>query len=166
MSTCCVVKCKNSTFWCKTNQVKAEFFRFPNDEELRSIWIRACGQDTSVPIKLHYRVCSSHFNASDYKITRARCGLLDTAVPKTSFGKDFKSKLTDMTVNILSQRREIERLQLCRTQYVPISGSIAMWLVSPTIPFPSTFLLRRCRESTCEACLQNPSSQKVSISTL
>ena len=95
---CYVINCNNSTFKCKKNNIKVQFFRIPKEEPLKTDWIQACGQDPSTPVKLHHRVCSDHFSLTDYRVTGANRGLLNTAVPRTCFGLNTSNVTHTLTL--------------------------------------------------------------------
>ena len=54
---CAVSGCKNHN---KKKKTSIMFFRFPKDEFLRNIWIKACNKPTTINPK-NARMCSAHF---------------------------------------------------------------------------------------------------------
>ena len=74
--TCCVKGCKN-----------VASFTFPKNEEVKSLWIKACLRSEGRAPKYHSRMCVSHFSPTDI-ISFARKRILKKgAVPFT--GKTF-----------------------------------------------------------------------------
>lgn len=69
MPGCAVVNCKNRERNIKKEKGVA-FHRFPKDNSIRQIWVRACNiflTITTSPSLDNLRVCSLHFDDGDYE---------------------------------------------------------------------------------------------------
>jgi len=81
MSTCAVKSCKNNSVNCKAQGKVVQFYRVPKDPVIQQGWMTACGIET---FKVSSRVCSVHFQTTDFQIGSKRGKLIDNAIPSAN----------------------------------------------------------------------------------
>lgn len=62
---CAVVGCKTD-YQSKNFAKELMFFRFPNDNTLRKLWLNACKRADKVNVE-NARICSKHFDKNSYE---------------------------------------------------------------------------------------------------
>src|SRR5687767_14132669 len=88
--------CSNYRRKCQKEGKVVQFHRFPTgNEALRNEWRQLCGRP-SEDLKSDSRICSEHFNVSDYA-SFAKSELLSNAKPSKNLPSKFSSLILTST---------------------------------------------------------------------
>lgn len=84
---CCIIDC-DSTY----SNSKVSFFRFPEQNSLRDVWLECCGTLMTLKSKRNklIKMCGKHFEVSMFMNSTKRNRLKSNAVPTIFFDKGNK----------------------------------------------------------------------------
>jgi len=111
---CCAPGCESTRFDSDLNPllVSKTFHRFPGNEVMRDLWLKALALEVGFELRVNTVVCSDHFLPEDFRKKTNRITLKPSAVPQPTrnIGKEIKEdidepsdRIKDTTVAVSQQ---------------------------------------------------------------